>query len=262
MSAYQYGHQWKTERDRLADLELVLDPPTWVILSTLGSMEGWRCLDVGAGAGSVARWLCDRVGPGGYVVGTDLETGFLEESTLPNLEIRQHDIVSGQLETNSYDLIHARGVLEHLPEREVALANMVSGLKPGGVLVIQDADYISFVAQSDHHHELFDKGQRAFYKVISAAGWDLNFGRKTANALRRAGLVEVRMEVYAFEWGADLPGTLMWKYSFERFREKVISNGLLSEPDADAFLKLLNEPEFRAMSPLVCVAIGHKPGNQ
>ena len=48
-----------TERERLDILETLNDPATFAWLAQLGISKGWRCLDVGAGGGSVARWMAE-----------------------------------------------------------------------------------------------------------------------------------------------------------------------------------------------------------
>jgi predicted O-methyltransferase YrrM len=75
---YAYEHAWAEERVRLAGLEAALDPGTRGHLTRLGVGPGTRCLEIGAGRGSVAFWLARQVAPGGRVVATDLETDFLE----------------------------------------------------------------------------------------------------------------------------------------------------------------------------------------
>ena len=57
---------------------------------------GTRCLEVGAGGGSVAFWLAEQVGQSGVVVATDLETDFLESeaSSHPGMEVLRHDITA------------------------------------------------------------------------------------------------------------------------------------------------------------------------
>jgi hypothetical protein len=65
------------ERERLGLLCQALDPLTQGRLDRLGVQPGWSCLEVGAGAGSVARALAARAGPGGRVVATDVDTRFL-----------------------------------------------------------------------------------------------------------------------------------------------------------------------------------------
>jgi tRNA A58 N-methylase Trm61 len=72
-------------------------------LETIGVAEGRRCLEVGAGSGSIAQWLSDRVGPTGKVVATDINLRFLNQINVPNVEIRRHDILKDELERNHYD---------------------------------------------------------------------------------------------------------------------------------------------------------------
>ena len=75
--AYLLDHGWKTEHERLTRLGATLDPVTIQHLETIGVTTGWRCLEVGAGAGSMAAWLCRRVGAQGHVVATDLDVKLL-----------------------------------------------------------------------------------------------------------------------------------------------------------------------------------------
>src|SRR5687767_2363356 len=104
MGRYVFEHSWEGERSRLALLEEIFDPGTVRHLEALGVDAGWRCLEVGAGAGSVARWLCERVGAGGRVVVTDLETGLLEP--LPGefrcAEVLRHDVVADDLPADAF----------------------------------------------------------------------------------------------------------------------------------------------------------------
>ena len=61
--------------------------------------------------------------------------------------VRQHDIAVDRLPAEHFDLAHARAVLQHVPAREQALANMVAATKPGGWVVIEDVDWLVFDAQ-------------------------------------------------------------------------------------------------------------------
>src|SRR5512136_3036444 len=81
------------ELNRLRLVEEVYDPTTIRRLEILRPSEGWKCLEVGAGAGSVARWLAVRVGPAGKAVATDIDVRFLIQISTPNLEIRRNDII-------------------------------------------------------------------------------------------------------------------------------------------------------------------------
>src|SRR5205823_3987556 len=143
-----------SERRRLELLEARYDPLTLRRFDALGAsaggagvsraMDGWSCLEVGAGAGSVARFLAERVGPAGGVVATDLDPRFLGAGDrLPlNVEVRRHDILTDPLEEGAFDLVHCRALLCHLDEPVVALTRMAAALRPGGWLLVEDADYI------------------------------------------------------------------------------------------------------------------------
>ena len=109
------------ERERLALLTQFADPITARRLTDLGVGPGWRCLDVGAGSGTVARRLAERVGREGRVVATDMSPRFLGGHGLPNLEVRRHHILEDELEPAHFDLVHCRALLMHLPDPVRAL---------------------------------------------------------------------------------------------------------------------------------------------
>jgi ubiquinone/menaquinone biosynthesis C-methylase UbiE len=121
VSEYLLSNAWEREEERLADLEASWDPGTIGLLEDIGVGPGWRCLEAGAGHGSIARWLARRVGPDGRVVATDIDTRFLEGIDEPSLEVRRHDLVNDALEEESFDLVHTRLLLEHLSERDQAM---------------------------------------------------------------------------------------------------------------------------------------------
>src|SRR5262249_3345089 len=142
---YVYDHSWTQERIRLAGLETALDPGTREHLTRLGVGPGWRCLEVGAGGGSVAVWLAERVAPDGEVVATDLDTNFLEREVArhPTLKLLNHDISSQDLPTG-FDLVHARYLVEWLPDKRRALERMAAALSSGGVLLDEEPDCDTF----------------------------------------------------------------------------------------------------------------------
>ena len=102
-----------------------------------GVDAGWGCLELGGGGGSIASWLCSRVGSSGRVVATDVEPRFLLELEHPNLEVLRHDVATEPLPEAEFDLVHARLVLSHLAQRESIVTKLVNALKPGGWLVLE-----------------------------------------------------------------------------------------------------------------------------
>ena len=125
------------ELERLRMIERVSDPASRRRLLAIGLQAGWRCLEVGPGAGSIMTWMGEAVGPTGQVVAVDLNPKFLSEAERPNVSVVRADIRTTQLPRQSFDVVHARYVLIHLPDYEEALTKMFDSLKPGGCLVLR-----------------------------------------------------------------------------------------------------------------------------
>src|SRR6266571_2706725 len=136
--SYLFGRVGEQERARLAGLSAQFDPVTVRHLTAVGVAAGWHCLEVGAGAGSIAGWLAATAGSTGRVVATDLDTQFLDDLPRPPVEVVRHDITSDPVEHGAFDLVHARAVLEHLPSRGEVITRLLTALRPGGVLVLED----------------------------------------------------------------------------------------------------------------------------
>lgn len=134
MARYEYplDNEWRAARERLGMLEAAWDPWTIKCLSKVGVDEGWRCLEIAGGGGSIAEWLCARVGQNGHVTATDLQPRFLQTIDARNLEVLRHNLIEDPFPESEFDLVHARALLTFLPDPALALAKMVSALKPGG----------------------------------------------------------------------------------------------------------------------------------
>src|SRR5690348_11497571 len=104
------------ERERLRLLGQLMNPMTTGRLHRLGVRRGWRCLEVGAGDGSIAAWLAKQVGASGRVVATDIDPRFLAGLEVGGVEVRRHDVTRDLLETGHYDLVHCRALLMHLAD--------------------------------------------------------------------------------------------------------------------------------------------------
>jgi SAM-dependent methyltransferase len=261
---YIFDNTWQQQRQRLAALEAWLDPGTTRHLDALGVAQGWQCLEVGAGGGSIAEWLSQRVGPSGRVVATDLDTRFVEPLDQPNLEARRHNIVTDELEEGAFDLVHTRFLLIHLPERDKALRKMVAALKPGGWLLVEEPDFISGVADPTSGAEaaaLFDKLYAAHLRVQEARGIDTSYGRRLLSSLEAEGLSDVEAEgrVSILRFGAGSKGQVLGRLTLMQLREPMIEAGLTTQPEFDALMALLDDPRFAFMTMVVMAAWGRRP---
>lgn len=138
MTAYAMAEATDLAGTQLRALREAYDPYTTERLAGTGVGPGWRCLEIGAGDGSIARWLAHRVLPGGEVLATDLDTRRLASGA--GLRVLRHDIGQDPLPTGEFDLVHARLVLQHVPNRREVLARLRAALRPGGWIQIDEFD--------------------------------------------------------------------------------------------------------------------------
>jgi ubiquinone/menaquinone biosynthesis C-methylase UbiE len=127
------------EYQRLDLMSKILDPWTQGYLAELGVGQGWQCLELGSGNGSIAEWLCAGVGSSGSVTAVDVNTVLLELIPAQNLTVRQMDVRTNELPESAYDLVTCRALLHQIAEYAPAvLARMAAAVKPGGWLLVQE----------------------------------------------------------------------------------------------------------------------------
>jgi ubiquinone/menaquinone biosynthesis C-methylase UbiE len=106
MSEYVLDHHKKGELERLALMSELLDPMHRRHIEELDVGQGARTLEVGCGNGSISAWLAQRVAPGGRAVAVDLDLSLID-ADVPDLELRQADILAGPVEPRGFDLVTA-----------------------------------------------------------------------------------------------------------------------------------------------------------
>ncbi len=262
MTSYMLDNAWQRARDRLAGLEAWLDPGTVRHLEALQVGAGWRCLEVGAGGGSIAAWLGACVGADGRVVATDIDPQFLAALTAPNVEVCRHDIVRDELEADAFDLVHARFLLSHLPEREQALGRLVGALRPGGWLLVEDIDFVSFVpgsGMSDADAALFARCNAAHRTAGEARGAAPDYGRRLYGAVAARGLLELGAEGRVTIARGGSPVANAWRLTIEQTRGAIVSSDGLSEAELERYFALLQDPDVAWMMPTVVAAWGRRP---
>ncbi|NUH39950.1 methyltransferase domain-containing protein [Streptomyces samsunensis] len=200
-SGYLLDNRQREAGRRFDALAELFDPWTLDHLDRLGPATGWRCWEVGAGGPSIPTALAERTGPTGQVLVTDIDTSWLTRLSGPAagpIEVRRHDVARDEPPGGGFDLVHARLVLVHLPDRAEALRRMAGAVRPGGWLVVEDADpALQPLACPDERgpaEELANRIRRGFRALLAERGVDLAFGRTLPALLRGAGLHDVRAE--------------------------------------------------------------------
>ena len=261
---YVFDNAWHEQRRRHAAQEGWLDPGTVRVLEARGVGEGWRCLEVGAGGGSVADWLCRRVGPRGGVLATDLDPRFLAALDHPNLEVRRHDVVADELPEGAYDLVHTRLVLIHLPERQRALERMVRALRPGGWLVAEDIDFGTWAAvpgTDPAAGALWSRMVEAHNRFFAERGAVPDYGRRLLGDLeaQQLGACEAEGRLAVWRGGPGSVGPTLVRLTFDQIGPALVGAGWATEQDLGDLYALLEDPAFRFISPVVMAAWGRRP---
>ena len=253
-------------RERLRILSRVMRPTTLDLLRRAGIQPGMACLEVGCGGGDLACDMARLLGPAGKVVATDIDEKKLEIAAqeakaqqLTNVEFRLADITESDPGT-SFDLVHARFLLTHLPNPAQALARMRQALRPGGIVVIEDIDFRGHFSHPDtpalwRYVELYTE-------TVRRRGADANIGPRLPALLHETGFENVRMNVVQ-PAGSEGEVKLLNPLTMENIADAVLAEGLASADEVDRLVAELYEfartPGTVASMPRVVEAWGSRP---
>lgn len=250
---YVLDQGFSEERARLSGMEALWDPGSQALLDELGIGSGWKCLEVGAGGGSMVEWMADR---GAHVTAIDIDTRYIEHLASDSITVRRFDLREDQLPTAEFDLIHSRLVLEHLADRKQILERLVAALKSGGWMVMEDYDWTNYG---------FEDGTRGFSDIsdalldfMSTAGFERDYGRRVAADMEAAGLTGIRGEGRARLIAPTSPGFDFFRLSFESLREAIVKAGHLSAEQAAAASSVFGDNR-RLLTPMMMAGIGRRP---
>ncbi|MGZ4688156.1 MAG: methyltransferase domain-containing protein [Acidimicrobiia bacterium] len=262
-SEYLFENAAPEAGDRFDALAALFDPVTIRHFDALGVAEGWRCFELGAGGGSIARWLSKRVGATGHVLATDLDVRwFAQQDHDANLEIRRHNLIDEPLPDEAFDLAHERLVLVHIPERAAALERMVSALRPGGWLLAEDfssgvvPDW--FVNPTNEDEHLANRIVSEMRGLLAQRGADPALGHKLPQLLRDAGLEDVGADAYQVVVQGE-PVRRLLHANVGQVAEQLVEERGIARADLDRFLALIARGELNPSSPLLVSAWGRRP---
>jgi len=251
----------RSELERLEVLQSVFDPDSRRLVGSTGLAPGWRCLEVGAGAGSIATWMAGEVGPSGEVVAVDTNTRFLRTSARPGLRVLEGDIRTVALEPGGFDLVHARFVLIHVAKWPAVLTAMLRALRPGGFLVLEEPDF-SVARPTGGKDELrlaFERVHRAIESMFRRYGLDFAFGQRIPGLLAEGGLGSMRVESAApvFQGGSAM--ARMMGLSARQLRDRYLATGQAQERDIDLYEAFSLDPTAWAIFQGTVRGLGQKP---
>ncbi|WP_116449390.1 methyltransferase domain-containing protein [Blastococcus litoris] len=236
MDTYTHGHadsvlqshRWRTVENSAAYLAPALRP-------------GLDLLDVGCGPGTITVDLAERVAPG-RVLGIDVSADPLAEARAAAeragvaVTFEVGDVYALAAEDDSFDVVHAHQVLQHLTDPVAALREMARVCRPGGVVAVRDVDYGAFVTFPADPG--LDVWLDLYHRVARANGAEPDAGRRLLSWAHAAGLRDVTASAttYCYAspeerqwWGRSWAG----RATSSAFAEQALRYGLATQEELD-----------------------------
>lgn len=187
------------EFERMKLIEDAFDEQTKKLIQNAGIAPGWNCLELGTGAGSILQWMSCLVGEQGNIVGIDRNIKFISWLDANNIQKLEGNILEIELESDRFDLIHARYVLIHNTESEKIIKKLIKCLKPGGAIVLEEPDFTSArtisncprgstIGDRTPHEQAHQKVNEAIEQMFINLGLDPSFGLKLPKILQQNGI--------------------------------------------------------------------------
>ena len=242
MKPYMLDNASASEYERLDLMSRILDPWTRGDLTALGVGEGWQCLELGGGNGTVAQWLCETVGSSGGVTAIDANPVLLDLIPTQNLSVQEMDVRTGELRRESYDLVTCRAMLHQIADDAPAVLDKMAGaVRPGGWLLIQEPD---FHLAPTTEPEVWSRTWNGLIEWGHGNGIDWLIGRRLPSMVAALGLghPEAKTDVQNIR-GRDR-GALYFQLFFAEVRDRVVQAGHLDATTLDAASALLDDPTY------------------
>jgi SAM-dependent methyltransferase len=231
------------ELERLRAIEALFDPGTQRLLSSTGAWKGRRCLEVGAGAGSIAAWMQSQVGSAGRVVAVDTNVRFLQKLP-PAVEVVHGDVREAPLEPETFDVAHIRYVLIHNADCAALLDRVIGALKPGGCLLVEEPDFAiarSFAGLPEMVRA-FERVNDAIGAMFSDRGLDPSLGRRVPAMLQERSLELTAVECDSSIERGGSPLARMMSMSAAQLSEKYVGTGRASPDDVAGYRAFASDP--------------------
>src|SRR5271168_5153324 len=226
MTQYSLPHDLSGEQQRLKLMSALLDPLERAHIDRLGVKSGWRCLEFGAGNGSIARILARLVAPSGEVIASDIDVRYMADLDVPCLEVRRLDVMEDAIEDKAYDFVVARALLHHLADRKTALKRMIEAVKPGGVFLSIEPDMMPCTVAEPESMRVF---WQAWLKWSEQSDIDYTVGRRIPAWLDSLGLEGVAAEGGTMHFNGGSDWATYWASTIRELAPSLLKAGDMTE---------------------------------
>lgn len=225
--------------DRLQLLARDRWPDTRALFARVGVGVGMRCVDLGCGGGEVTFEIARLIAPNGVVVGVDMDEvklALAREAAasrgITNVEFRALNVNTWD-EPAAYDLVYCRFLLQHLSQPVALLRRMWAAVRPGGVIVVEDADFDGWCCHPAN--EGFAFFVRTYAQALARRGGDHATGRKLYTHFLDAGIPDPHVSLVTPLHIAD-EGKMLPLSTLEAAGDAILAEGIATEDELDTAL--------------------------
>jgi cyclopropane fatty-acyl-phospholipid synthase-like methyltransferase len=219
----------KHDHDRLRVISEIHDGRTRELLSKAGLSSGHRFVEFGCGLGYVTRWAATQ---GASATGIDASEeqvaaaqALTREAVTDRVEFRAGSVYEPGLDAGSVDMSYSRWLMVHLQRPVEAMRAIHAALKPGGVMVCEEADVSAVYAEprSAAYEEMRDIGIAGGH----ARGVDYTGGRRAHLWAKEAGFEILHVDAYHPHYlTGDHKG--FWNWTLRNAGVGLVTEGSLS----------------------------------
>ncbi|MEW2164755.1 methyltransferase domain-containing protein [Streptomyces sp. NPDC007084] len=258
--AYLFDNDTVEAAEQVRLLAEAFDGHTTAVLENLGVADDWQCLDLGPGAGTISAFLADQLGPAGHVTVIDEKPQHVRPHE--RITVVTGDIAATDFGRERFDLIHARLLFMHLPQREEVMMRAAAALKPGGTLVVSDCDASHYdemlTAAPPGVSEAFVAFQGALTGIGVSTGMDPVWARRIPAAMRAAGLGDITTQVFNRLWAGGEAAMLLYACISRQLEDGLLARGV-DLAALETLRKATRDPNVWAYSWPMYTGVGVRP---
>lgn len=219
-----------SDHDRLRTISEIHDGATRELLRKAGLAPGYRFVEFGCGMGYVTRWAASE---GTRATGIDVNEdqvnasrALAHEAGLANADFRTGSIYAPDLAAESLDMAYCRWLMVHLERPVEAMRVIYQALKPGGVMVCEEAG-VSAV-YTEPRSAAYEEMREIALRAGRDRGVDYDGGRYAHLWAKEAGFELVHVAAYHPHY-LNGPHKGFWNWTFRNLTRSLVNEGSLTE---------------------------------